>query len=398
MNKERIYIGIFVFSLLLFAVFEWLKPKPINWDESYSGLDKIPFGCYIMRDMLPQLSPGQELSIQNEPIFTAEWDSTGSRNTIYINGSFTPDEFETDKLIRQAEAGHNIFIAANSVSGSLADTLGINIYQPLSFTQEDSAGVATDSVSLNFMNQQIRANKPWSFAVGISNRYFTDYDTAKTTVLGKTGHETNFIRIKQGKGSLFLHTMPQVFTNYHMQDKQKANYAFRALSYLPVQPTTWDEYNKLGRSTAGSPMRYIVSHEYLKWGWITALAGLFLFMIFRAKRRQRIIPEIQKPQNTSLQFTKTIGRLYFEHGNRKDIIRKKITYFLQYIRSRFRLDTQTFDQEFLDNLSGRTGIEKDAISELFEQISAIQDKPDLSSKELYSINKKIENFYQQTSR
>lgn len=399
MNKERIYIGIFVFSLLLFAIFEWIKPQPIDWTESYSGLDKIPFGCYIMRDMLPELFPNEELSIQNEPIFTAEWDSTTSRNFIYINEEFSPDEYETDKLIQQAETGYNIFIAANSIADKLADTLRISIYRPLTFSQEDSMGLATDSVSLSFQNPQLREDEPWSFARGVGNRYFTEFDTLNTTVLGRSnGDEANYIRIDKGEGSLFLHTMPQVFTNYHMLDKRKANYAFKALSYLPVQSTIWDEYYKLGRSTAGSPMSYIVSHDFLRWSWITALAGLFLFMIFRARRRQRIIPEIRKPQNTSLQFTKTIGRLYFEHGNRKDIAQKKITYFLEYIRSRLRLDTQAFDQEFLNNVSGRTGIDQVTISELFEQISAIQDESELSSKELHSINQKIENFYQQTSR
>ncbi|MDR8393201.1 hypothetical protein NC796_18745 [Aliifodinibius sp. S!AR15-10] len=396
MNKERIYIGIFILSLLLFVTYEWMKPQPIDWTESYSGLDKIPYGCYIIRDMLPQLFPGEELSNQNEPIFTAEWDSTTSRNVIYINQSFAPDEYEADKLVQQVNMGYNIFIAANSISGNLADTLGIKIYRPAPFF-EDSTG--TDSLSLNFQNRQLREEKPWIYSEAITNAYFTSFDSLNTTILGKTvQNRINYIKISRGDGALYLHSMPEVFSNFHMLHKRRVNYAFKALSYLPIQPTTWDEYYKLGRSTTSSPMRYIISHEYLRWGWGTALLALLLFMIFRAKRRQRIIPAIDRPKNTTLEFTKTIGRLYFEHGSRKNIAEKKITYFLQYIRTRLRLDTETFDQGFLNNVASRTGIDYDTAVELFNEISAVQEKSSLSSRELQSLNRKIEHFYQKTSR
>ncbi|MDX1639882.1 MAG: DUF4350 domain-containing protein [Balneolaceae bacterium] len=400
MNKERIYIGFFVFSLLLFAAFEWLRPDPIDWTESYSGLDKRPFGCYIMRDLLPDLFPGADLSYQNEPIFTVEKDTAMPHNTIFVNRSFTPDTFETDRLLKQAKAGHNIFIASSSITGHLADTLDIDTDRSVSLHADSIQALFSDTVHVNFSNPQLSENSPWNYAIaGVKNIYFSGYDTLRTTVLRTSEQKhANFIKIDWDKGAFFLHTIPHLFTNYYMVHPHKAKYASKVLSYLPVQATTWDEYYKLGRSTAGSPMRYIVEHRYLRWGWFTAIAGLLLFMVFRAKRRQRIIPDIQQPKNTTVQFTKTIGRLYFEHGNRKDIAEKKISYLLEYIRTKLRLNTDTYDQEFLYSVSGRAGIEYETVSKLFNEISTIQQKPELSSKELFSIHHKIEHFYQQTSR
>jgi len=399
LNKERIYIGVFICSLLAFAVFEWLKPRPVDWTESYSGLDKVPYGCYIMRDMLPQLFDADSLSYQNEPIFTAEWDSTQSKNYIYINGSFSPDKYEAGKLIEQLEHGNNIFIAAHQISGKLADTLSIDIDQAPPINPINDPRLSRDTVAINFLNPTLQADSAWQYTVGIRDYHFSDFDTLNTTILGITQNaDANFIRITRGKGALFLHTMPKAFSNYHMLNKEKADYAFMALSYLPVRPTVWDEYYKYGRQQASSPMRYIVSHDSLRWGWFTALAGLFLFMIFRAKRKQRIIPDIQQPENKTLQFTQTIGRLYHEHGNRKDIAQKKITYFLSYIRSHLRLDPEPFNNELIQTIAQRSGIEDEQVTALFNQISAIQNKSAITAADLQTLNHQIELFYQQTSR
>ena len=54
-------------------------------------------------------------------------------------------------------------------------------------------------------------------------------------------------------------------------------------------------------------------------------------MIFNAKRRQRVVPIINPLPNTTLDFTKTIGNLYYQEGNHQNIVDKKIIYFLEKI-------------------------------------------------------------------
>jgi hypothetical protein len=46
-------------------------------------------------------------------------------------------------------------------------------------------------------------------------------------------------------------------------------------------------------------------------------------MVFEAKRRQRIIPIIDVPQNTSVIFVKTIGQLYFNKKEHLTIAQRK---------------------------------------------------------------------------
>ncbi len=397
MKRRHLYIIIFAASLLAYITFEWVRPKPVDWTESYSGLDKRPYGSYIMRDLLPELFPGRRVNYRSEPVFGTQ-NSSDFKNIIFINSRFSPDEFEAEKLLKIAQSGKNIFIAAKRLGGKLGDTLKVEISGPPILSRADIQP-SKDSVRFAFTQSTGRPNVSGYYPKNMGEYHFNSYDTLATTVLG-TGREgrANYIKINHGKGAFFIHSVPYVFTNYYMRDYGKAEYAFRALSYLPIAETVWDEYYKIGRTATDSPMRYIVSHPYLKWAWITALIGLFMFLIFRAKRRQRIIPEITAPQNTSLEFTRTIGRLYHRSGDRKGLADKKIMYFLEYVRDELNLSTNRQDDRFIQQTAQRAGIKTETARSVFTEINKVQNQSTLSSKELWKLNDQIETFYRKSSR
>jgi hypothetical protein len=196
-----------------------------------------------------------------------------------------------------------------------------------------------------------------------------------------------------------------------MVKNDKADYAFKALSYLPEQPIFWDEYvnvmsiGKSARSTSKSreargvedtqesPFTFIVSQPALKWAYFITLSTLFIYLIFGGKRRQRIIPLIESPKNTSLQFVETIGSLYYQQKDHKSIAEKKITHLLTYVRTKFYLKTNETNQEFRIDLSHKSGISSREINDLFEYISFVQNIDSIAENQLITLNEQIENFY-----
>lgn len=397
MKKKNLYITLLVLLVSGYLISEWARPKPIDWTESYLGTDTIPYGTYIMRDLLPDLFPGEPITYQSEPIFNVD-SASEIQNVIFINSQFSPDKFEVDKLLKKVQQGKNVFIAAKKMKGKLADTLNIKISAP-SITIPKGFNGQEDSVQFRFSEPSVQEGDRWYYPERLANYYFTSYDTLNSTVLGTVGNEfTNYIKIEKGEGAFYIHSVPYLFTNFYMRDYHKADYVFRALSYLPVAPTAWDNYYKAGRSAAGSPLGYIMSHSYLKWAWITALAGIFLFITFRARRRERVIPEISRPENTTLEFTRTIGRLYHQSGNHKDLAEKKITYFLKYIRDELNLDTHTINDSFITRAAQRSGVNEERTDAVFRKIIELQNRDTLSSKELWELNEKIETFYRESTR
>ncbi|PAU93456.1 hypothetical protein CK503_12050 [Aliifodinibius salipaludis] len=397
MKKKHLYISILVITVAGYLLVQWAQPKPVDWSPSYSGLAKKPYGCFIARNVLDDIFPDHPIRYRNIPIFKSR-DSTSFQNEIYINSSFSPDQYESEILLERAHNGKNIFISAHTLDGPLSDSLQLKVTDPPIFSAP-ALDSKWDSLGLNFTSKRESYEGQWHFPKMLASPYFTDFDSSATTIMGSNENgETNFIKIKHGNGKLYVHTVPYVFTNYFMRDYQKTKYASRVLSHLPIAPTVWDEYNKDGRMVNTSPLRYIVSHPHLKWAWITALIGLALFLVFRAKRRQRVIPVIEKPTNSTVEFTKTIGRLYYQNGDHKDIASKKIKYLLEHIRENLNLDTQNINDNFLEHLSQRSGADHETVRTLFNFIDQIQNKENISSDELWYLNKNIESFYQQSSR
>src|SRR5690606_28020185 len=130
------------------------------------------------------------------------------------------------------------------------------------------------------------------------------------------------------KGSFYLSSVPGAFTNYYVLKPRQNRYAAQALSHLPVAPVWWDEYQKQGPVGDSSVFRVLLCHDALTWAYYIALGALFLFVVFESKRTQRIIPVLEKPRNTTLEFVKVIGNLYYNHRDHRAIAEKKVNYFL----------------------------------------------------------------------
>jgi len=85
---------------------------------------------------------------------------------------------------------------------------------------------------------------------------------------------------------------------------------------------------------------------------------MILFVLFEMKRRQRIIPVIAPLRNTTLDFVQTVGNVYFNQRDNKNIAIKKITYFLEFVRSNFFLSTSNMNDEFIEALSKKTAMKQ----------------------------------------
>jgi len=117
-----------------------------------------------------------------------------------------------------------------------------------------------------------------------------------------------------------------------------------------------------------------------------------LFVLFNLKRKQKQIDIIKPNKNTTVQFTETVGRLYLQHQNNQNISEKIITYFYDYLRKKYFINTSVINNDFINSVSGKSGVDKKETAELFELINHIQQQEEVSNEELLALNLKIENF------
>lgn len=383
--KYFIPLGI-VFLLLM--VIELARPQPVNWSLSFSREDKIPFGSYVLYDILPTLFPQQHI----EPVYTTMYESLPKQdggNYIVINSEFAPDEYDAEELLDFVAGGGSAFIAAETIAGDFADTLGIEVGHI--FNGLD------DSCDIVLVNPALAAHSTMHLQRYSLMARFTAFDTTKATVLGTHADSTaNFLAIPFGKGAFYIHTVPAAFTNYNMLRGSNYRYACAALSYLPVQTTRWDEFYKVGRTTDRSPLRFVLSSPPLAWAWRLLLVAVLLFFVFKAKRSQRAIPIVVPPANATLDFVTTVGKLYFQHGDIQNIAQKKSIYFLEHLRSRFRVQTSVLDDELAEHVARKAGVEPALVFRIFAAIRDVNNAHTVGEEALQNLNALMETFYRES--
>lgn len=389
MKDLKIYILI-AFSLLgLYLLIEYNKPRAINWSPTFDRTDKIPFGTYILYHELPQLFDAGVTPVRKSVYETLQ--SAQGANLLIISASVNISATDYSQMLLFMRKGHDIFIAANSLNSSLEDALKLSY-------QSEGTLFAKDSLTFQFVNPQLQPHKSYRFDRHMATQFFSKFDTLRTTVLGKNSKgKANFIRYTFGKGHLYLLASADFFSNYALLTTDGANYATNALSYLrPKAPLIYDDYQALGRYGERDILRVIFSNPSLKWAYYIMLTCLVLFVLYDMKRRQRIIPEADPMRNTSVDFIKVVSGLYYQQRDTSDIVHKKITYLLHFIRSNYRLQTGDLDSSFKEMLISRSGVQAEVIDYILQEIKEIQKGKYLSDAELIALNNYIEQFYAQS--
>lgn len=391
----KIYIALLLLLFLGAFAIELSKPKPIDWTPTYNELHKKPFGTYILYKELSKLMDDQEVEpVKVSPYeffdgFYSYQDSSYSKSGsfLYINDFMDIDDISLDELLYYTEQGNDVFISSTYPSKYLRDTLHFETQNDYNFKGK---------ALLSFANKRLKSNSI-TIERGLSNIYFSKIDTANAVVLGYQKFDTinrvNFIKMQHGEGHLYLHLQPVVFTNYHMLKDNHRNYASAALSFLPNKPVFFDSKNKLREELGRSYLRFILKQPALRWAWYLALISLILFMFFNAKRKQRVVKVIKPLDNTTIAFAKTIGNLYYETKDHNNLIEKKITYFLEYIRRIYYIDTQLLDEKFAKNLSLKSGKDLTKVQELVRLINYLKAKRQCSENDLIKLNQLIEDFH-----
>jgi hypothetical protein len=437
--KTLIFFLVLVLALIIFA--DSNKKKPINWSPTYGINDKIPFGLKVFNDEVNGLFKNQNLekfsetpyeflyetnsyendstyyeenvppvidtisydnpsdtiasqvidtlsivdtsSYENENVIQSVEIRNDKKGTIFsISDYYKFDERSTEELLYFVEEGNTVFISSTTLSDVLKDSLNFDI-------------MLRNHIETKLKSTLVNSKISFELDKGASDYYFSKFDKNTTKILGNIHDEKytlpNFIEIKYGEGKFILHLQPIAFTNYYLL-KNNYKYIESVCSHVDSETIYWNVEGSQSSSISDSPLRFIFSQPALKWAWYLGLFGIIIFMLFNAKRRQRVIPISEPVKNTTVEFAKTIGNLYFIEKNHKDIAEKKIVYFLEKIRKEYYLETTVLDETFMNRLHQKTSKDKTDIVKTINKINYIKNSSSLTEKDLVELNTLIEKL------
>ncbi|MCB0836123.1 MAG: DUF4350 domain-containing protein [Bacteroidetes bacterium] len=402
-NSTQIYLLAGIGVVLLIAFIYGIASqsgKQFSWKESFSSENKQPYGTYVLYDLLPEIFEADSITnIETELFDQLVYEKYNQANYIFINSYFPADKGDIDEMLRFVREGNYIFISARRFSSDFEDKLGFEA-QSVLIEEKDSI---TISLKLPDFSEA-----SFTYPIRRMNTFFEVWDSRRSELLATSEDgKAKLLQIKVGKGGILLSADPIAMTNYFMVHPKNHGYVAGMLSYLPKNNQIfWDEYYKTGTFRRNSnpntqpegAFSYLMRQESLRWGFWVIILALILYAAFEAKRTQRTIPIIKPHPNTTLDFTETVGRLYFQQNDHKNVASKKIKFFLAYIREHYFLKTHEFTTEFLETLAGKSGIPLPEIQNIFRLIDWIGKTEKISEEQLIQLNHYIDKFYQEGAR
>ena len=360
--------------------------------------DNIPYGTRIAYEALSRLFPDAEISVNRTSLLATS--SQESRKAYIVIGSnVVATEDDITWMMNFVGNGNQVFISANHVSDGLMHNLGLRTTQRGGFTSEP------DSLSLGVYDSGDELYHSYSYPGDSFDNWVTSLDSQYTTVLGRDVRgRPDFVRIRyKGGGAIFLHFAPLAFSNFFLLHRQNMSYYARVMSYMPssVREVVWDDYFRYEHGGSSglfdSPVfKFIAGNPALTWGfWLLLLLFLIIYL-FDSKRRQRMVPVMVAPRNSSLDFVRTIGQLYYQRRDNHNLAMKMVVHFQDQVRSRYLLGATAEEEGFADKLAYRTGYPKQELEWLVDYMRQLPLNAHVPDDELLEFHYRLEAFYKQS--
>lgn len=447
MKSSRNFLFAMLVLFVLFCLLQVNLPKKFVWSPTFSHVDKQPLGCFVFDSVLTQSLPNG-YHVTKKTFFQLDQEHAKEKiSVLMVVDQQDLKQLDVKYLCNIARRGGKVMVVASSslddgrnadtvVVDELERTFKVRIEDGLYFSLRGIlAGLKAhdndmyDTIYWNNRETMYAAQSYRMFYNMVGGTLFVDsvpkvkrlaytlstagYDykhdslyvgdfTRFDTIVDKKERIERIdtfaikkvpaaVSVPYGKGEVIFVSSPLLFTNYGMLEGNTFVYIFRLMSYLADLPVYRTEaYVKTDAMLVAeqSPFREFIKRPPLRWALYLALLGVVLFMIFTARRRQRVIPIMSKPANRSLEFIQLIGTLYYQRKDHVDLVRKKFKLFAEELRKTAGVDisdVNTDDREYL-LLAEKTGMNSDRLKKVIRQIRLVlHSEGNISVEEMRSL-------------
>lgn len=397
-NRKYYLVLVLIFTGVVFLYYS--QPKPINWSRTFGKDDKIPFGCYAIFHLLEQTYGGR-VTINSQGLYhLAAGEEKTPQTLLLINSDLDLDRLEVRSLFDYVKRGNTVLLCADHFGRSLCDTFQLVVeYNVYSGASSLDSLLKKPAFEVSYVQPANNVMKSYMYPEAANKSFFSSLDTARFRISAiNKRRRPVMLEADLGKGKLILSTLPDVFGNLFIVNHPNRSYVYTLLSKLKNETVIWDEYYKTFGRHKQSMFAFIFSSDALYMAYSITVLSILLFMLFGIKRRQRAIPVITPPRNTTLEFVDVVSQVYFNSNNHQHIAAETIRYFYAEISRKFQLNTANLDESFFMALHQRSGVDLEQIRKLFMFCQVLKASASLTEHDLLELNDRITQFKTQSIR
>ncbi|MDA3900905.1 MAG: hypothetical protein PF637_10340 [Spirochaetes bacterium] len=387
-RSTSIYFFIITALFIIFFFAVMFAPKEYDWNESYSYSEKKPYGCYALYAIMKENELQKNLGISQTSLyddvkgFNVSYNDISKNNYIIITDKAGMDMYDSEVILSAIYRGANVLIAARSFQDNTIPTrLGFDI---------EARYLSNDGLGRLYHTGEKRY---YDYSRPLRDSFISEFRDSISEILAvNETKEPVAVSIRYGKGRLILNTTPHIFTTYHLRENYRL--PFLLLAQLPYRNTIWNEYYKPGTVNERNVLTFIDSNRLLSISFYSSLVFIVLFILFNAKRRQRIIPTVKPMTNSTLKFAESIAALYLIRGANRTIAKKLRQYFYSNFRHSIgQEDTVNSAESIAAICSAKCGL---SYEETYKNISFIDSCCETDSTEtsdLVKLHKTIRKLH-----
>jgi len=421
--SNQLKIGLILFIVTIVTVMVWLmggsdvknQNDPTtyvsdNWERKYKMNEKDPYGLFLFSSLLKShIDSNQKIiSVTDGKQLDDVLAKQNKITMLFVGNQFGLNNSEIDSILSKVEKGSDLFLSSTVLTNNINERLFEEHLLGYEYSDSVNVYIGNNRFTQFFLYQNDTLANQW--------RAFLELEPKDSiyTSLSYFYEMTNFVRIKHGKGFIFLHTNPEFFFNYQLKRSDGFRYASFAFNQLERDRDVYvlelgrliddyrsqetDEQEGKGGKTDDSYLQFLLKSPALIAAMGLSVLGLILFLIFRSKRIQPVVPFIPKKTNKTMEFAETISSIYIGKQYPYGILQVQRKNFLDTIHKHFFVDLTRKDsdreREILI-LSQKSNVPVDEIMVLLALLET-KEVSKVDDNYIAEVSKKQRSFYEQT--
>lgn len=423
MNR-RVVIALLSSIILIGCVF-WLMDAPSEeqlqaaqkqkristlWNKEFGIFSKDPRGLGFFNELLKTHTQDSVYVLER----FEQLDSIPNHDSatyIFIGEAFGMYSYEFDQIDTYIDSGATLFMAFDQVT----ETIYQRYFEPNVYLWDYSSKlyVALGDTSLAyhavFQNDTIQAD--W---------YMFRPSHIKDTLNRPFAWAMNYplaFESTQKKGITVMHSIPRLFCNYQVITPNGFAHAEIMLRRIPKnKPVIWMEYGRRSTNVSNAPsdpnsdetnggnkkiddsyIQFIMRTPALRWAFLLGILVFLLYVLFRAKRREAILPGVPEKRNMSLAFVETLSSIYLSRNSPYSILLVLRKNFYMAINRHFYIDLMNTKnrEEDVNRLVEKASVDADELRRMLDFVET--NKPArVNQVTLAELYRYIRKFYAET--
>lgn len=413
MNR-KVIISFLAFALLI-GVVVWLldgkdgthskyRPKQYSsdWKKTYALKDRNPRNISFFMELL-------DVHVEDSIYNLKHWSDLKKipnhqeATYLFIGDEFGLGDDSYDSIMHYADSGATVYISFNHLTS--------NIYRQhfeenafyWDYSKVLFAWIGDTTLPFYHVYENDTISSDWySFSEP------EIMDTNYRAYMFAMKHPIAFYE-KHNKGKVHFHSVPDLFENYQVIQPNGYAHASIVLNKIPKDKpvifltcginhssnvqTISDEDADGAEKEDTSLIQFILKNPSLRLAFLLSILLLLIYVFFRAKRKEQVLPGYTSKRNMSLAFVETLGSIYISRNSPIGVLQVMRKNFYATINKHFYIDLSKKEnlEQNLEKLIAKVPYDPEKIAEIVQSLDSRKNHVD--NKHLGLVYTKIREFY-----